>query len=257
MSIVLVAIVGKLTTPYDPTIAGKFTPNVPPSMSHLLGTDSLGRDVLAQLFLGTIQSLIIGLIVASIGTVVGSALGFVSGYYEQINMFTRIIIDTFVTVPMLPILILISSFFRTPSILLIAGVLSIFSWAWPARQVRSQTLSIKERDFISMAELSGMNGTEIMFKEIMPHMLQWMIANFVNAILWAMMTEAGLSILGLGPQTTITLGMMLYWANFYTAILRNLWWWWLPPLTMLIVIFLSLYLISTGLDELLNPRLRK
>jgi peptide/nickel transport system permease protein len=257
-SIVLISIVGSLATPYDPSIGGKFRPNEPPSISHLLGTDSMGRDILAQIFLGTVQSLIIGLIVAFVGTVVGSTLGFMAGYYGGlIDAFFRTIIDTFVVVPMLPILILISSFFRTVSIWLVAGILSMFSWAWPARQIRSQTFSLKERDFISVAKLSGMSGSEIILKEIMPHMLQWMIANFVNAVLWSMLTEAGLEILGLGPQTTITLGMMLYWANVYSALLRNLWWWWFPPLTMLILLFLSLYLIHNGLDELLNPRSRK
>jgi peptide/nickel transport system permease protein len=258
ISIVLVCILVVLTIPYDPSAVGRFKPNQPPSISHILGTDSMGRDVFAQLCLGTLHSFVVALIVATFGTIVGAFLGFISGYYGGIldNYLIRIVIDTFVTIPMLPILILVASLIRAPNIWVLAGSLCIFSWAWPARQVRSQTISLKKRDFIYLAKLSGMNSMEIIIKEIMPHMLQWMVANYVNAVLWTFLTEAGVELLGLGPPTTITLGMMIYWAIFYAAMLRGLWWWLFPPIIMFVIIFISLYLMHIGLEEFFNPAKR-
>ncbi len=107
-----------------------------------------------------------------------------------------------------------------------------------------------------MARLSGMGGLEIIVRELIPHMAQWLGANFVNAFIAAVLAESGLSILGLGPQGQMTLGMMIYWALSYSAIFQNLWWWWMAPVVSLIALFLSLYLVHIGLDEASNPRLR-
>ena len=126
----------------------------------------------------------------------------------------------------------------------------------PARQVRAQVLSLKQRGFVQLALLSGMGGMEIVVRELIPHMAQWLGANFVNAFIAAVLAESGLSIIGLGPQRQMTLGMMIYWALSYSAIFQNLWWWWLAPVVTLIVLFLALYLIHIGLDEVSNPRLR-
>jgi peptide/nickel transport system permease protein len=137
-----------------------------------------------------------------------------------------------------------------------ALIIGAFAWSWPARQVRAQVLSLKERAFVQVARLSGMSGLEIIFRELMPNMLQWLGANFVNAFLAAVLAEAGLSLLGLGPQREMTLGMMVYWALSYGAILQNLWWWWLSPVLALMFLFLSLYMVHLGFDEVSNPRLR-
>lgn len=237
---------------------GLAPPSRPPSSSHLLGTDSLGRDVLAQLPLSALNSLQVGLIVALIGTVIGAIIGFSAGYYGGIvDLVLRGATDTFITIPMLPILITIASFMRVVHIWMTALILAIPSWAWPARQIRAQVLSLKEREFIYMSRLSGMSSTEIIFKDLMPHMLQYMGANFVFAIIWAILAEAGISMLGLGPQHTMTIGMMIYWANSYVALVRGLWWWIFSPILLLIWIITSLYLTHTGLDEIINPRLRE
>ena len=102
--------------------------------------------------------------------------------------------------------------------------------------------------------MSGMTGLEIIFREMMPHMVQWLGANFVNAFIAAILAESGLSILGLGPQREMTLGMMIYWSLSYGAVLQNLWWWWLAPMLTLMLLFLALYLIHLGFDEVANPR---
>ena len=257
MAIALTGVIGRRIMPFDPLRTGRFPPNQPPSQKNILGTDSLGRDLFAQLLMSIEYSVTIGLIVATIGTLAGATIGFIAGYYGgPTDAILRAITDVVIIIPSLPILIVLASFLKVVSILTMAAILSIFSWAWPARQVRAQTLSLKERDFIYMARLSGMGGIGIVFTEIMPHMIGWMGANFTNAVLVAMLAETGLAIVGLGPMGTMTLGMMVYWANLYAAMFRGLWWWWSPPIVMLICVFMSLYLLHVGLSEIVSPRLR-
>jgi peptide/nickel transport system permease protein len=145
---------------------------------------------------------------------------------------------------------------RGVSVPLLAVIIGLFAWAWPARAVRSQVLTLKERPFVQVALLSGLSGMEVVWNELLPLLLPWLGANFVNAFIAAVLAESGLSILGLGPQRDMTLGMMIYWALSYGSLLQNLWWWWMTPVIALIVLFLSLYLVHLGLDEVSNPRLR-
>uniref|UniRef100_A0A7C5Z0B6 ABC transporter permease n=1 Tax=Ignisphaera aggregans TaxID=334771 RepID=A0A7C5Z0B6_9CREN len=255
MILVIACIIGSMITPRSLTIVGAVEPMLPPSNKHPLGTDILGRDILAQLYISTINSSKIGLIAALIGTFVGSFIGFVSGYYgKSLDFSLRILIDVFLSVPSLLFLVLISALVRVVTIEMMALLIAAFSWPWPARQVRAQVLSLKEREFVYLAKLSGEGGPEIIIRELMPHLIPWMIANFVNAYLVAILTEAGLSILGLGPQMDITLGIMLWWALSHAAIFRGLWWWWTPPIILLIYSFFTLYLIQIGLTEIINPR---
>jgi len=258
LAIISMSLVSVLTLPYDPEHFGSFPKKLPPSMDHILGTNLLGRDVFGELVTGILVSLRIGLVVAAIGTIIGSLIGFLSGYHGGIvgsvlGGFT----DIFMTFPMFPLLILISASVRQVSILMMTLILSVFSWARASRQVRAQTLSLKKRDFIYISKLSGMGSMEIIYREIMPHMLQWMAANFIGLTLGAILSETGLTLLGLGPQDVTTVGRMIYWANSYQAMFRGMWWWWMPPVFTLIYIFISLYLMSTGLDEVINPRTRK
>jgi len=234
---------------------GAFPPMEPPGFEHPLGTDVLGRDILSQLFVATINSMKIGLIAAFLGTIIGSIIGFIGGYYGRyIDHVLRILTEVFLSIPMLLFLILISTLIRVATIEQVALLIALFSWAWPARQVRAQTLSLKEREFVLLAKLSGVGSIGIIFREIMPHMIPWMGANFVNAYIVAILTEAGLSILGLGPQTDITLGMMLWWALSHAAIFRGLIWWWAPPVFVLIFTFVALYLVHHSIIRVINPR---
>lgn len=254
---VLVSVIGRRFLPYNPLRVGRFPMDHAPTLEHPLGTDSLGRDVFGQLLFGIENSLQIGFIVAIIGTLTGASIGFIAGYYgKAIDAALRLVTDVFLVLPMLPMLILIASFMRVVKVWMMAFILSIFSWAWPARQVRGQALSLKERDFVYMARLSGMKRLEIVFIELMPHMIQYLGASFFFAVLWAILSETGLELIGLGPQNTMTIGMLLYWAMFHAAVFRGLWWWWSAPLFSLILLLISLYLIHIGLDEVANPRLR-
>lgn len=259
MVIISGSLVGSFLLPRDYYRTGSFTPNIPPSWSNPLGTDSLGRDVLAQLSWGTQNSIRIGLIAATIGTLVGAVIGFIAGYHGgYLDKSLNVVIDMVLSIPSLLFLVLIAALIKgAVTVEVMALIISITNWAWPARQIRAQALSLKERDFVYMAKLSGMSSSEIIFKELMPHMFQWMGANFINAFLAAVLTEAGLSILGLGPQREMTLGMMLYWALNYSAIYRGLHWWWSSPVITLIILFTTLYILHVGFDEVINPRMRK
>jgi peptide/nickel transport system permease protein len=244
----------------DPSLrsTGSLPPRLPPSPEAPLGTDILGRSVFVQMTEAVPNSLQVGLIAASLGTLLGAIVGFVSGYFGGIvDMVLRIMIDVFLSVPSLLFLILIASVLRGVGVQTMAVIIGLFAWSWPARQVRAQVLSLKERSYIEIARLSGMSGLEIIFRELMPHMIPWLGANFVNAFIAAILAEAGLSILGLGPQREMTLGMMIYWSSINTSsLLQNLWWWWMTPVIALMLFFVSLYLIHLGLDEISNPRLR-
>ena len=223
----------------------------------LLGSTSLGQSILAQLFQALPNSMLVGLVAATIGTSIGALLGLTSGYFGgKVDAALRVLIDVFLSVPSLLFLILIASLLRGVGVPTMAVIIGLFAWAWPARAVRAQVLSLKERPFVQVALLSGLSGIEIVWGELMPHLLPWLGANFVNAFIAAILAESGLSILGLGPQQDVTLGVMIYWALSYGALLQNLWWWWATPVLTLIVVFLSLYLVHVGLDEVSNPRLR-
>jgi len=255
VGLVAACAVGYLIIPKDLARVGAAPPLLPPQADHFLGTDVLGRDILALLVEATLNSSKIGLIAATFGTIVGTLIGFVSGYYGGLpDNVLRLITDVFLAVPSMLFLILISALVRVVTVEMMALLIAIFSWPWPARQVRAQALSLKEREFVYLAWLSGESKFEIILKELMPHMVPWMAANFVNAYLVAILTEAGLAILGLGPQTDITLGILLWWALSHAAIFRGLWWWWLPPVILLIYSFFTLYLIQIGISEVVNPR---
>jgi len=244
----------------DPALrsTGSLQPRLSPRAEAPLGTDTLGRSVFVQLTEAIPNSLQVGLIAATLGTLIGAVIGFVSGYFGGIiDAVLRILIDVFLSVPALLFLILITSMVRGVGVQPIAIIIGLFAWSWPARQVRAQVLTLKERSFVEIARLSGMSGLEIIFRELMPHMLPWLGANFVNAFIAAILAESGLSILGLGPQGQMTLGMMIYWSTINTSsLLQNLWWWWTTPVIALMLFFVSLYLIHLGLDEISNPRLR-
>lgn len=257
LSLLLFALLGKLFVDPELRRVGAFPPGQPPLQDTLLGTTSLGRSVAIQLTEAIPNSIMIGLIAATVGTALGALIGFTAGYFGgRVDAVLRVLIDIFLAVPSLLFLILIAALVRNVSVVTMALIIGAFAWPSPARQVRAQVLSLKERGFVEMAKLSGMNGMEIVVRELMPHMAQWLGANFVNAFIAAVLAESGLSILGLGPQRQMTLGMMIYWALSFSAIFQNFWWWWMAPVFTLMALFLSLYLIHVGLDEVGNPRLR-
>jgi peptide/nickel transport system permease protein len=236
--------------------SGAFLPRQPPNAAAILGTTSLGQSVAVQLTQAIPNSILVGLLAATIGTTLGAAIGLAAGYFGgRVDVVLRILIDVFLSVPSLLFLVLIASLLRGVNVATLAVIIGLFAWAWPARAVRSQVLSLKERPFVQLGLLSGLSGVEIVWGELTPHLLPWLGANFVNAFIAAILAESGLSLLGLGPARDVTLGQMLHFALDYGAVLQNLWWWWVTPVIVLVTLFLALYLVHLGLDEVSNPRL--
>ena len=201
------------------------------SAEHWLGTTSMGQDVVWLLIEAIHNSLVIGLIVAFLGTV------------------------TFVVIPSLPILIMMTSLMKGSSTTIVmALVLAMFAWAWPSRQIRSMALSIKERDFIHTAKFSGESTVQIVVTEILPYALTWSLSNFMNATLSAIGSESSLAVLGLSPGNLVSLGNMIQWARSYNAIFNKQYLWIGAPIVATVILFVGLFLLITGYNDYLSMK---
>ena len=231
----------------------------PPSLQYPFGTDRQGRNLLAVMVAGTPLTLQIGFIAGFLGVGVGSILGFVSAYYRgKLDAIIRGIADVGLTVPGLLVLIIIAvSIKEGLTVNQMAIIVASLAWLNPTRTIRAQVLSLRERSYIEVARLSGMSGPEIIFKEMMPNLLPYMGATLVNAVSNAILASIGLEVLGLGPIESPTLGMTLYWVNYNAALINGWWWWWTAPIVIILVVFLGLFFLTVGLDEIANPRLRR
>jgi peptide/nickel transport system permease protein len=227
------------------------------SAAHPLGTESNGRDMLALLIVATPRSLRVGVIAAGIGMLVGILLGFTAGYYGGwIDTVVRILSDAFITIPALAVLIVISAFVRQVTTENMALLLALFAWPGPTRLIRAQVLSMREQGYVQMARLSGASAPAIMFKEMLPNLLPYLAASFTGNVSLRILEAASLEALGLGPTRVPTLGTTIFYAIRGAAILRGMWWWWGFPIIMLTIIFVGLFFMTIGLDEIANPRLR-
>lgn len=243
-------------SPYDPRSWNLVPRNLPPSAEHLLGTTNLGQDTFWLLMLAIQNSLLVGLTVAFFATFIGVTLGLMAGFLGgPIDRVLTLVMDVFIVVPSLPILILLSSLLQgRASLLLISGILIIFNWPWPARQVRAIALTMREREFINTARYSGASTFSIIFRQIWPYIIAWTLANFVNTVLVATATESGLAVIGLSSLEEATLGTMIYWALQHQALLGQRWWWIGSPVVAIISLFVSLFLTSTGFSDLSAAR---
>lgn len=248
-----------------PTITGKTDPMKfvgllydPPSSTVWLGTDNLGHDVFTQLMYGTQTSIKIGLTAGTVATLIGVLIGTVAGYQggwvEEILMaITNIVI----TIPSLVILILLSLAFNSRSIIGMGIIIGITSWPWTARAVRAQTSSLRTREHVDIARLSGTPTLVLIFWEIIPYMLSYIVMAFVLQLNSGILQEAALSMLGLGIDRGISLGIMLQWALLFESVRTGAWWAFVPPTLFLTLIAFSLLLLQSSIDEVFNPRLRK
>ena len=233
-----------------------YMPQLPPSLQNLLGTTPLGQDIFWMLVNAVHNSLTLGLIAATIGTVIGIFFGLLAGFSGGIvDRVISTITDTFIVIPTLPILILITALIGGgASVLMLALVLSMFGWAWPSRQIRSMALTLKERDFISTAKFSGESTPQIIVTEILPYAMTWSLVSFMNATLAAIAAESGLAILGLSPANLVTLGNMIQWARDRNAILAGHWYWIGAPIVAMVLLFIGLFLLISGYNGYLTRR---
>jgi peptide/nickel transport system permease protein len=231
----------------------------PPSWDYPFGTDRQGRDLLAVMVAGTPLTLRIGFIAGFIGVGIGSVLAFTAAYYRgPVDTVIRSIADIGLTVPQLLVLIIIAvSLKGSLSVNQMAIIIASLAWLTPTRTIRAQVLTLRERGYVEVARLNGMGGAGIIFRELMPNLLPYLAATLVASVSAAILASVGLEVLGLGPVEAPTLGMTLYWVNFNAAIVNGWWWWWTAPLVVIVLVFLGLFFLTAGLDEIANPRLRR
>jgi peptide/nickel transport system permease protein len=227
-----------------------------------LGTDNFGRDVLTELVRATGVSLQIGIVAGLIATLIGLTLGllggYIGGFVDDIIMF---ITNLFIVIPSFVLLILISFSIgqEKRGAFTIAMVIGLTSWVWTARAVRSQVISLRNRDHVNLSKLSGHSLVHIILKDILPYIASYVVMALILQISSAILAEASLSILGLGPRTTDvpTLGLMMNWAMIYQAHILGKWWAYFPVLLVIALITFSMNLMNTGLDQIFNPALRE
>jgi peptide/nickel transport system permease protein len=228
-----------------------------PSWAHPLGTDNLGRDMLAVVLYSTPPTLEVGLIAGIVATAVGAILGLLSGYYRGwIDWVVRALTDVALGIPSLVVLVVIAALLGETSLKTLALIIALFAWPFSARTVRAQVLALREQPYVMLSKLSRRTNAEIMFLEILPNLLPYLMATLLGAISGAILAEVGLQLIGLAPVGTPTLGLMLQSAFQAGALSQGIWWWWGPPAAVLALLFLGLFLVSTSVDRIANPRLK-
>jgi peptide/nickel transport system permease protein len=251
-------VVPRIDPIYNPMTG--FDPDVvsvsPPSRVHLLGTDFWGRDILSQLMQGAQIAFMIGITAALVSVAIGTTVGLVSGYYGgATDTLLMRLVDIVLTLPFLPLIIVVSAAIGRQSIWVLVLIIALLSWAGISRVIRSQTLSLKELPFVEAARVAGASDARIIFRHIGPNVLPLSFLYMSFLVLGAILTEAGISYLGLGDPTKVSWGIMLQWCkttgNTFT------WYWMLPPGLCITMMTLSFYLVGRAVDEIVNPRLRK
>ena len=231
--------------------------NLSPSSEHPLGTDGLGRDMLAVMVIGIPNTFKIGFLAGAVGVLIGTLIGLIAGYYKgYADAIFSSFADVMLVIPTLAILITVSAYVRVVTVEIMAIIVGLLSWPLPARLIRAQTLSLRERLFVEVARLSGQNDFEIIIFQILPNLTAYLAASFVGAVSGGILASVGLEVLGLGPQNVPTIGRTLYYAFNYSALFKGMWWWWGPPILTLAIIFTGLFQMSVSLDKYANPRLQ-
>jgi peptide/nickel transport system permease protein len=232
----------------------------PPSWQYPLGTDFFGRDLLAAMVVGMWQTATIGLIAGGLGTLIGVVLGFISAYFGGwMDLGIRSVCQILTPIPVLLIQVVVAGSLdkRDVTIFTMALIVVMLAWMGPTLVIRSQVLTMKERQFVAVAKLSGVSDLGIIFKEILPGLLPFIAAAFVGQVFAAVFASFYLAVLGLGPIREPLLGNIIWSAQTQGAFFNGWWWWPIEPAVAMILILGSLAMINMGLDELANPRVRR
>lgn len=254
---ILLAIFGPMIAKYAPTeTAGP--PNNPPTGEYWFGTTTFGEDVFSQFVSGLASTFIVGIIGGGIGTLLGMLIGFTAGYRggtidEILNVLTNVVL----TIPVLALLVVISAYVKVRGVMIESLFIGLTCWPWAARAIRAQTFSLRSRDFIDLARLSGEKPLKIILTEIAPNMASYLFMTFILMFGGAILTAATLDFLGLGPTQGISLGTMMNMAVLWSALILKMWWWFIPPGVGITAIVGALYIMNVGLDEIFNPKLRE
>ena len=258
VALLLFVVIGHLTVDTSQYRPLSVRPLQPPSRELPFGSDKQGRNLYAVMVLGTPLTLRIGLLAGVIGLTIGTILAFISGYYGGfIDSIIRLVVDVGLTIPGLLVLIIIAMRVRGGlTVDQMALVVGLLAWLYPTRTIRSQVLTMKQRGYVQIARLSGMSNPEVIVKELLPNLLPYLGASLVGSVSAAILASIGLEVLGLGPFESPTLGMTIYWVNYNAAIINGWWWWWVPPILVIAILFIGLFNIAVGMDEVANPRVR-
>ncbi len=232
-------------------------PHVAPSSEHIMGSTRSGRDVYSQVLYGARKSLTVaisaGVIAMTLAVIVGVSSGYFGGKIdERLNFVTNV----FLVFPQLPLLIVLAAFLGQVGSLVITLLLGVTSWPWGARVIRSQTMAIRNKEFIISAEVMGESKIRIILVEILPNLISIVFGGFLGTVIYAMGSEAGLGILGLGDATEVSWGSMLYWAQTSSALYTGAWWEMIVPAMALAVTGGALALINMSIDQVSNPKLK-
>ncbi|PUU88393.1 ABC transporter permease [Halanaerobium sp.] len=232
---------------------------LPPSSDHFFGTTIDGKDVFTRTVNGLRSTLLVGAIAGSIATLIGCIIGFVAGYYggtifdELLMMLTNI----FVVMPQLALLIVIAAFLEVRGTFVMAVIVASTAWPWTARAVRSQTLSLKNQEYVSLSRISSISVGRILREDIASNMFSYVFMVFIQQFNGTMLATVQLEFLGLGPTKGISLGLVMQNAVNWNGIQLGMWWWAIIPGLILTILITALYFINTGLDAAFNPRLRE
>ncbi|MEJ6949542.1 ABC transporter permease [Natronospora cellulosivora (SeqCode)] len=256
--ILLLAILGPYFTPYEYD-GYESMGYQPPSRDNYFGTTMFGQDVFTMTVYGLRRTIQLGLIAGAIALTLGCLIGFFSGYYSGtiIDEGLMLITNLFLTLPTIPVIIIISAYLQARGLFVIAFLVGITSWPWVARAVRSQTLSIKNQEFVSLSKISGLNTLRILKEDIAANMFSYVFMTCILLFNGTILAAVGLEFLGLGPTTGISLGAVINLAVSWNAVELGFWWWAIIPGLVLTLMVASLYFINTGLDQVFNPRLRE
>lgn len=251
----VIALIGPWITQYDATaIVGRRHES--PSTTHWFGTDGSGKDVFSQTVIGARSSLATGLIVGTIVTIIAILVGMAAGYIRgRVDDVLSTLINVVLIIPGLPLLIVLAAFLP-PGFWSIILVLSVTGWAWGARVLRSQTMSLREKDFVASAVTVGESKMRIMIREILPNMMSIVVAGYFGAVTYAIGAQAGLEFLGLGNPSNVSWGNNLYWAQNNSGLLLGAWWTLVPSGLSIALVAFGFSMINYAIDEVTNPRLR-
>jgi peptide/nickel transport system permease protein len=254
---VLVAAFAPLIAPYAAT-DNSFERNLDPTGAHLMGTTAAGEDVFSQLVYGARISVVVGFVAGALATLVAVLVGLSWGYTRGwISEVIGFVVNLFLVIPGLPLMIVIAAYLQNGGFAVIIAVIVVTGWAYGARVLRSQTQSIRGRDFVTAAAFSGDSAPRIVFREILPNMTSLIVGSFFGAATAAILAEAGLEFLGLGDTSIVSWGTMLYWAQNSNSLLTGQWVLLFAPGLCIALVALSLTLINFGVDAVSNPRLRE
>ena len=255
---VLIAIFGPALAPHDPSATKIVAQAAAPSFSHLFGTTSFGQDLFSQVLVGIRSTVVLGLLAATIATVLAVLVGVTAGYVGgAVDELLMLVTNIFLVLPALPLLIVILGYLPHTGEITTAIVLSALGWAWGARVIRAQTLALRNRDYVAAARETGERAWRIIAFEIIPNEVSLIAAGFIGVALYAILTSVALAFLGLTDVNSWSIGVILYWAQSQGALELGAWWWWAIPGVLVALLGMSLVLINYGLDELGNPSLRE